>query len=129
MTYATSVTGPFYHGTRADLAWAICSRPGCASHSFASTSNYADRKLSWICFSGGFPHPPGGFGLVGGFGAELRPAALPPPSQLRLGDTSPSLRISPARGENRADHGDSSPNPEMGQTGGNSAISFPDGRS
>jgi hypothetical protein len=53
MTYATSVTGPFYHGTRADLAWAICSRPGCASHSFASTSNYADRKLSWICFSGG----------------------------------------------------------------------------
>ena len=39
MTYATSATGPFYHGTRADLAPGDLLAPGF-------TSNYADRKLS-----------------------------------------------------------------------------------
>lgn len=45
MTYAANATGPFYHGTRADLAPGDLLAPGF-------TSNYADRKLSWIYFSG-----------------------------------------------------------------------------
>ena len=45
MTYASAATGPFYHGTRADLAPGDLLAPGFAS-------NYADRKLSWIYFSG-----------------------------------------------------------------------------
>ena len=45
MTYAADATGPFYHGTRADLAPGDLLAPGF-------TSNYADRKLSWIYFSG-----------------------------------------------------------------------------
>ena len=47
MTYAPNATGPFYHGTRADLAPGDLLAPGF-------TSNYADRKLSWIYFSGPF---------------------------------------------------------------------------
>jgi hypothetical protein len=38
-------TGPFHHGTRADLAPGDPLTPGF-------TSNHADRKLSWIYFSG-----------------------------------------------------------------------------
>jgi len=45
MTYATDATPPFYHGSRADLAPGDLLAPGHAS-------NYADRKLSWTCFSG-----------------------------------------------------------------------------
>ena len=45
MTYAPTATAPFYHGTRADLAPGDLLSPG-------HTSNYADRKLSWIYFSG-----------------------------------------------------------------------------
>ena len=45
MTYAADATGPFYHGTRADLAVGDLLSPGFAS-------NYADRRLSWIYFSG-----------------------------------------------------------------------------
>ena len=45
MTYAKDATGPFYHGTRADLSPGDLLRPGL-------TSNYTDRKLSWIYFSG-----------------------------------------------------------------------------
>jgi rifampin ADP-ribosylating transferase len=45
MTYAVDATGPFYHGTRADLAPGDLLSPGF-------TSNYADRTLSWIYFSG-----------------------------------------------------------------------------
>ena len=45
MTYARDATGPFYHGTRADLEVGALLAPGFAS-------NYADRKLSWIYFSG-----------------------------------------------------------------------------
>jgi rifampin ADP-ribosylating transferase len=45
MTYAANATGPFYHGTRADLAVGDLLTPGF-------TSNYAMRKLSWIYFSG-----------------------------------------------------------------------------
>jgi hypothetical protein len=45
MTYAKDAIGPFYHGTRADLSPGDLLAPGF-------TSNYADRKLSWIYFSG-----------------------------------------------------------------------------
>jgi len=45
LTYAKDDTPPFYHGTRADLAPGDRPTPG-------HTSNYADRKLSWIYFSG-----------------------------------------------------------------------------
>ena len=45
MTYAKDATGPFYHGTRAQLAVGDLLAPGF-------TSNYAERKLSWIYFSG-----------------------------------------------------------------------------
>ena len=44
MTYAKDATGPFYHGTRADLAPGDLLRPGFES-------NFADGKLSWIYFS------------------------------------------------------------------------------
>jgi len=45
MTYAVDATGSSYHSTRADLALGDLLAPGF-------TSNYADRKLSWIYFSG-----------------------------------------------------------------------------
>ena len=45
MTYAKDATGPFYHGTRADLAVGDHLAPGF-------TSNFVERKLSWIYFSG-----------------------------------------------------------------------------
>jgi rifampin ADP-ribosylating transferase len=45
MTYVASAIGPFYHGTRADLAPGDLLAPDL-------TSIYADRKLSWIYFSG-----------------------------------------------------------------------------
>lgn len=45
MTYAKDASGPFYHGTRADLAPSDLLAPGHAS-------NYAMRNLSWTCFSG-----------------------------------------------------------------------------
>lgn len=44
MTCAADATGPFYHGTRADLKPGDLLSPGF-------DSNYADRKLSWIYFS------------------------------------------------------------------------------
>jgi rifampin ADP-ribosylating transferase len=51
MTYAINATRPFYHGTRADLAPGDLLTPG-------NRSNYADRKLSWIYFSGAFEDDP-----------------------------------------------------------------------
>lgn len=45
MTYAVDATGPFYHGTRADLRPGDLLAPGF-------NSNYGERKLSWIYFSG-----------------------------------------------------------------------------
>ncbi len=44
MTYAADAEPPFYHGTRADLEPGDLLRPGF-------TSNFADRKLSWIYFA------------------------------------------------------------------------------
>ncbi|RXZ65283.1 NAD(+)--rifampin ADP-ribosyltransferase [Pelagerythrobacter rhizovicinus] len=63
MTYATSATGPFYHGTRADLAVGDLLAPGF-------TSNYADRKLSWIYFSGTLDAATWGCELAKGEGRE-----------------------------------------------------------
>jgi hypothetical protein len=45
MTYAVDATPPFYHGTRADLNVGDLLAPGF-------NSNYQERKLSWIYFSG-----------------------------------------------------------------------------
>jgi len=45
MTYARDAVPPFYHGTRADLRVGDLLSPGFAS-------NYQERKLSWIYFSG-----------------------------------------------------------------------------
>jgi len=63
MTYATSATAPFYHGTRADLAPGDLLTPGHAS-------NYADRKLSWIYFSGTLDAAIWGCELAKGEGRE-----------------------------------------------------------
>ena len=63
MTYATSATGPFYHGTRADLAPGDLLAPGF-------TSNYANRKLSWIYFSGTLDAAIWGCELARGEGRE-----------------------------------------------------------
>ena len=63
MTYAINATGPFYHGTRADLAPGDLLAPGF-------TSNYAERKLSWIYFSGTLDAATWGCELAKGEGRE-----------------------------------------------------------
>lgn len=63
MTYAIDAAGPFYHGTRADLAVGDLLAPGFAS-------NYADRTLSWIYFSGGLDAAIWGCELAKGEGRE-----------------------------------------------------------
>jgi rifampin ADP-ribosylating transferase len=63
MTYARDATGPFYHGTRADLAVGDLLAPGFAS-------NFADRKLSWIYFSGTLDAAIWGCELAKGEGRE-----------------------------------------------------------
>lgn len=63
MTYAIDATGPFYHGTRADLAVGDLLRPGFAS-------NYAERTLSWIYFSGTLDAAIWGCELARGDGRE-----------------------------------------------------------
>lgn len=63
MTYAKDAAGPFYHGTRAQLAPGDLLSPGF-------TSNYADRKLSWIYFSGGLDAAIWGCELARGEGRE-----------------------------------------------------------
>jgi rifampin ADP-ribosylating transferase len=63
MTYAVDATGPFYHGTRADLQVGDLLRPGF-------TSNFADRKLSWIYFSGTLDAAVWGCELAKGEGRE-----------------------------------------------------------
>ena len=63
MTYAPTPTGPFYHGTRADLSPGDLLSPGF-------TSNYADRKLSWIYFSGTLDSAIWGCELAKGEGRE-----------------------------------------------------------
>ncbi|MGH6787960.1 MAG: NAD(+)--rifampin ADP-ribosyltransferase, partial [Novosphingobium sp.] len=45
MTYARDATGPFYHGTRAQLQVGDLLAPGFGS-------NFAERTLSHIYFSG-----------------------------------------------------------------------------
>ena len=63
MTYARDAVPPFYHGTRADLAPCALLTPG-------HTSNYADRKLSWIYFSGTLDAAIWGCELAKGEGRE-----------------------------------------------------------
>lgn len=63
MTYAVDATGPFYHGTRADLSLGDLLAPGF-------TSNYVDRKLSWIYFSGTLDAAIWGCELAQGEGRE-----------------------------------------------------------
>lgn len=63
MTYAKDATGPFYHGTRAQLAVGDLLRPGFVS-------NFADRKLSWIYFSGTLDAATWGAELAKGEGRE-----------------------------------------------------------
>ena len=63
MPYAADATPPFYHGTRADLAPGDWLTPG-------NRSNYADRKLSWIYFSGTLDAAIWGCELARGEGRE-----------------------------------------------------------
>jgi hypothetical protein len=63
MTYAPEARPPFYHGTRADLRPGDLLRPGF-------TSNFADRKLSWIYFSATLEAATWGAELAKGDGRE-----------------------------------------------------------
>ena len=63
MTYAIDATGPFYHGTRADMAAGDLLAPGFAS-------NFADRTLSWVYFSGTLDAAIWGCELARGEGRE-----------------------------------------------------------
>ncbi|MDQ8756725.1 NAD(+)--rifampin ADP-ribosyltransferase [Sphingosinicella sp. LHD-64] len=62
-TPVTHEAGPFYHGTRADLEVG-----GLLSAGF--TSNYAERKLSWIYFSATLDAAIWGCELARGSGCE-----------------------------------------------------------
>lgn len=63
MTYAADAKPPFYHGTRADLKIGDLLAPGF-------TSNFADRKLSWIYFSAALESAIWGCELARGEGRE-----------------------------------------------------------
>lgn len=63
MTYAADAKPPFYHGTRADLQAGDLLAPGF-------TSNFADRKLSWIYFSAALESAIWGCELARGEGRE-----------------------------------------------------------
>jgi rifampin ADP-ribosylating transferase len=63
MTYAVDATPPFYHGTRADLKVGDLLAPGF-------TSNYAERKFSWIYFSATLDAAIWGCELAKGEGCE-----------------------------------------------------------
>jgi hypothetical protein len=63
MTYAADATPPFYHGTRADLRVGDLLAPGFRS-------NYGERKLSWIYFSGTLDAAIWGCELARGEGRE-----------------------------------------------------------
>ncbi len=62
-TGTTPPSGPFYHGTRADLSVGDLLAPGF-------TSNYAERKLCWIYFSGTLDAAIWGCELAKGGGRE-----------------------------------------------------------
>jgi rifampin ADP-ribosylating transferase len=63
MTYAVDASPPFYHGTRADLRVGDLLAPGF-------NSNYGERKLSWIYFSGTLDAAIWGCELARGDGRE-----------------------------------------------------------
>ena len=63
MTYARDATGPFYHGTKADLQAGDLLAPGF-------DSNYREAKLSWIYFSAALESAVWGAELARGDGRE-----------------------------------------------------------
>ena len=63
MTYAKDAIGPYYHGTRADLAVGDLLSPGFSS-------NYQAQRLSWIYFSGTLDAAIWGCELAAGDGRE-----------------------------------------------------------
>jgi hypothetical protein len=63
MTYAVDAKPPFYHGTRADLRVGSLLAPGFKS-------NYGERTLSWIYFSGTLDAAIWGCELAKGDGRE-----------------------------------------------------------
>ncbi|HTU09252.1 MAG TPA: NAD(+)--rifampin ADP-ribosyltransferase [Allosphingosinicella sp.] len=63
MTYARDATGPYYHGTKADLQVGDLLSPGFAS-------NYRAQKLSWIYFSAALESAIWGCELAQGEGRE-----------------------------------------------------------
>lgn len=63
MTYARDAAPPFYHGTRAELCVGDLLAPGF-------DSNYQERKLSWIYFSGALDAAIWGAELARGDGRE-----------------------------------------------------------
>jgi hypothetical protein len=63
MTYARDATGPFYHGTRADVCVGEFLEPGFIS-------NYTDRGFSWIYFSAALESAIWGCELARGEGRE-----------------------------------------------------------
>jgi Rifampin ADP-ribosyl transferase len=63
MTYAADATGPYYHGTRADLQPGDLLAPGF-------NSNYQAQKLSWIYFSAALESAVWGCELAQGEGRE-----------------------------------------------------------
>ena len=63
MTSASAATGPFYHGTRAELAVGDLLAPGFGS-------NYQAQALSWIYFSGTLDAATWGAELAKGDGPE-----------------------------------------------------------
>ena len=63
MTYARDAAGPFYHGTRADLAVGDFLSPGFAS-------NFQAQALSWIYFAGTLDAATWGAELAKGEGRE-----------------------------------------------------------
>ncbi|GAA4826881.1 NAD(+)--rifampin ADP-ribosyltransferase [Sphingosinicella ginsenosidimutans] len=63
MTYARDAAGPFYHGTRADLAVGGFLSPGFAS-------NFQAQALSWIYFAGTLDAATWGAELAKGEGRE-----------------------------------------------------------
>jgi hypothetical protein len=63
MTYAADAAPPFYHGTRTDLKPGELLAPGF-------TSNFANRKFSWIYFSAALESAIWGCELAKGEGRE-----------------------------------------------------------
>jgi hypothetical protein len=107
MTYAAHAAPPFYHGSRADLKTDDLLAPGF-------TSNYADRKLSWIYFSATLDAAIWGCELAKGEGRE-RITSSSRPDRSRTTPTSPTrdsreIRPNPTAPASRFGSSGKSPN-------------------